>query len=221
MREFSSPEALADALAEAVARALRARIAREGFAALAVSGGTTPMRFFQALSEKALDWARVTVTLVDERWVDEASPRSNAALVRAYLLQNRAAVARFLPLYSGAASPEAGCALVRAALGALPLPFAAIVLGMGTDGHTASFFPDGDHLEAALDPVGTALAMPMRAPGAGEPRITLTLPVLLAADYLALHIEGEAKRAVLAQVAHLPVGVVLAPRPGTDIFWSP
>lgn len=221
MRAFSSPEGLAEALTDAVAGALRARIVREGFAALAVSGGTTPVKFFRALSEKPLDWTRVTVTLVDERWVDEASPRSNAALVRAHLLQNQAAAARFLPLYSGAATPEAGCTLVQAALGALPLPFAAIVLGMGTDGHTASFFPGGDHLAAALDPAGTALALPMHAPGAGEPRITLTLPVLLAADYLALHIEGEAKRAVLAQATHLPVGAVLARRPGTDIFWSP
>jgi 6-phosphogluconolactonase len=152
--------------------------------------------------------------------VDESSPRSNAALVRAHLLHGAAAVARFLPLYNGAATPEEGAKKLN-----LPLPLTVAVLGMGEDGHTASFFPEGDHLAAALDPEGNEIALPMRAQAAPEPRITLTLPVLLGADYLALHIEGEAKRLVLekalVQGADLPVSAVLAARPGMDIYWSP
>ena len=68
---------------------------------------------------------------------------------------------------------------------------------MGDDGHTASFFPGGDRLAEALDPAGLPRVLPMRAPGAGEPRITLALPVLLAARHLYLHIEGAGKRVVL------------------------
>jgi len=104
---------------------------------------------------------------------------------------------------------------------------AAAVLGMGLDGHTASFFPGGDHLAAALNPAGKVLAMPMTALRAGEPRLTLTLPVLLAAGFLALHIEGAQKRLVLEQalqpgpVADMPVRAVLARRPAPEIFWSP
>jgi 6-phosphogluconolactonase len=219
MREFSSAGALAEALATAVTAALAARLTRDGTATLAVSGGTTPLTFFKVLSGKILDWPHVMITLVDERWVDETSLRSNAALVRANLLQGPAAAARFMPLYDGTRAPH------TAALAGLDLPLAAAVLGMGLDGHTASFFPDGDHLAEALDPHGTKLAVPMRAPGAPEPRLTLTLPVLLSADYLALHIEGAAKRAVLAQalqpgpVAAMPVRAILQQKP--DIFWSP
>ena len=82
-------------------------IAERGAAAIAVSGGTTPARFFQALGKtKDIDWAKVIVTLVDERWVDETSDRSNAMLVNERMLQGPAAVARFFPLYSGGDEPD-------------------------------------------------------------------------------------------------------------------
>jgi 6-phosphogluconolactonase len=68
---------------------------------------------------------------------------------------------------------------------------------MGNDGHTASFFPGGDRLADALDPATPARVLPMRAPGAGEPRITLTLPPILAARHLYLHIEGAEKYGLL------------------------
>jgi 6-phosphogluconolactonase len=223
MREFAGPEELAEALAAFVADALRARL-ESGPAVIALSGGQTPMRFFRALSEQALDWARVTVTLVDDRFVPESSERSNAAMLRTHLLRGPAAAAPFLPLVGDAATVEAAARVAEQAVRALPLPFAAVVLGMGLDGHTASFFPGGDRLEAALE--GAALVETMRAPGAGEPRITLTLPVMLAAGQVALHIEGAAKWAVLDQalrpgpVGEMPVRAVLARAPAPEVFWS-
>src|SRR3546814_6040009 len=78
------------------------------------------------------------------------------------------------------------------------LPLDVVVLGLGADGHTASFFPQGDRLGEALDPAGAAVVLPMRAPGAGEPRITLTLPLIVAAGRIYLHIEGAEKAATLA-----------------------
>ncbi|HET6806601.1 MAG TPA: 6-phosphogluconolactonase [Frateuria sp.] len=226
---FTDCQALASALAERVADRLRAGLLERDFALLAVSGGRTPVRFFELLSQAVLDWSRVQVTLVDERWVDEGDPRSNARLVRAHLLQHNAAAAQFVPLYTGAATPEEGQAEAGRRIHALPLPFEAVVLGMGQDGHTASFFPGGDQLAAALDPNQPSGVLPMRAPAAGEPRITLTLPTLLQARHLFLHIEGEAKREVLAQArlglgeaAHYPVRAVLVRSPvPVAVYWCP
>ena len=217
---FTDCHALAVALAERVADQLRASLVERDVALLAVSGGRTPLHFFEQLSQAALDWPKVQITLVDERWVDEQDPRSNARLLREHLLRHAAAAARFVPLYTGAATPEAGQEEANRRVHALPLPFDVVVLGMGMDGHTASFFPGGDQLESALDPRRPPGVVSMRAPDAGEPRITLTLSALLQTRQLFLHIEGEAKREVLAQArlglgdaAHYPVRAVFAHSP--------
>ena len=196
LHPFPDGDAVAQALAQAVADDLRAALALRGEASVALSGGTTPRRFLQALSRQPMDWANVTVTLVDERWVDERHERSNARLVKEHLLQEAAAGARFVPLYRPAASPDLVLADVTAAL---PATLDVAVLGMGGDGHTASFFPGGDRLAEAMDPDAPERVLPMLAPGAGEPRITLTLPVLRQAGRLYLHIEGGEKRQVLQQ----------------------
>ncbi|WP_175577770.1 6-phosphogluconolactonase [Mongoliimonas terrestris] len=224
-RTFDSPDALAAGLAAFVAEGIAARLARDGRAAIAVSGGRTPTRFFEALSDIDLDWAKVRVTLVDERWVPETSDRSNGALVRRHLISHKAALASFVPLYRETATPDESLGLVARTLADMPLPFAAVVLGMGDDGHTASFFPGGDRLADAIDPIGGAAVAAIRAPGAGEPRITLTLPMLLGADRLALHIEGAGKKTVLEQALasgdpmEMPVRAVLTAERPPVVFW--
>ena len=225
MHSFVNRAALAKALARDTAAALKARLEIQVETLLAVSGGSTPGLFFAELSKTELDWSRVIVTLVDERWVPTESSRSNAALVRRSLLINNASAARFLPLFNGADSPEAGRAVLQDELAALPLSLAVAILGMGEDGHTASFFPGGDNLAAALNPAEGQRVETMHAPGAGEPRITLTLPALITADLLVLHIEGVRKREVLDQaladgpVEAMPVRAVLRHDP--QIYWSP
>ncbi|RZZ89641.1 6-phosphogluconolactonase [Pseudoxanthomonas winnipegensis] len=219
-------DALAQALAAQVADDLRAALAERGRATVALSGGTTPVRFFQALAEQPLPWKQVTITLVDERWVDESNARSNAALVRQHLMYGAAAVARFVPLYrSYDDGPEAALPELEAEL-AQTLPLDVAVLGMGTDGHTASFFPGGDYLAQALDPAGTARVLPMHATAAGEARITLTLPVLAAARHLYLHIEGEQKARTLQEALAAqnppPIAVMLrAASTPVQTYWCP
>lgn len=224
-RVFPSREALAEALAEDVAGALLERIGRSGTATLAVSGGTTPGLFFRALSRERLDWAKMTVTLVDERFVEPASPRSNAGLVAANLLQNEAKAAHFIGLYSQAGNVEDAARRADGEMAKL-LPLDAVVLGMGTDGHTASFFPDADTLSALLDPAAKANVLPAHTQSGVEPRLTLTLARIVEAGFVALHIEGQEKRAVLEAALgaqkHLPVRAVFdhATTP-IEIYWAP
>ncbi|MBV8158367.1 MAG: 6-phosphogluconolactonase, partial [Dyella sp.] len=128
-----------------------------------------------------------------------------------------------------APTPEAGLVMLRTRVASLQLPFDAVVLGMGNDGHTASFFPGGDRLPEALDATSDVRVLPMRAPGAGEPRITFTLSALLQTRALYLHIEGETKRQLLAdarlglgEAAQFPVGAVLTQeRVPVAVYWCP
>lgn len=220
-----TPQAAAGALAEAVAEALRQRLAQAGRASLAVSGGSTPVPFFDQLSRAELDWSRVTVLLADERWVPETDPASNTALVKAHLLQNRAAAAQWLPLTTPDANPVQALSQLEACLASLALPLDVLVLGMGNDGHTASLFPDAPELSQALAPPGGQRVAAMTPPSQPQARITLTLPVLQGARVTALHLRGAEKLDTLARAAADPTDWQAMPiraflRPGLKIYWS-
>ncbi|MDO9418278.1 6-phosphogluconolactonase [Pararhizobium sp.] len=228
LHEFSDAAALAEGLADAVSAELANAIAARGTASLAVSGGSTPKAFFKALSNRDLAWDKVTVTLVDERFVPPENERSNHLLVSTFLLQNKAAAASFVPLYEEAGSVEDAAHIVTVKTAALGNPFDVAILGMGNDGHTASFFPGGDHLATALDAETTRGVMTMSAEGAGEPRLTFTFSSLQDARLLVLHIEGNGKKDVLAKAqepgaeADMPIRAILrrAASP-VQIYWAP
>ena len=225
-REFSARSELAGRLAGSIAASLQAAINEKGGATLAVSGGSTPKLLFQALSREEIDWGSVSITLCDERFVPPASPRSNEGLVRANLLQGPAAAASFVPLYRDVPSIEEAAVQTSVALAALASPLDVAVLGMGEDGHTASFFPDADELEQVLDPENPAELMVVHAQSAGEPRLTWTLPPLAAAKRLILHIEGQSKRSVferaIADEPALPIRrVIEVSKNPVEVFWAP
>jgi 6-phosphogluconolactonase len=102
-----------------------------------------------------------------------------------------------------------------------------VVLGMGEDGHTASFFPEGDNLAAALDKKSQSVITTIQAPAAGEPRLTFTLPALLKAKVLCLHVEGQKKDTVLeaaiagTDIMTMPIRSVLQADQPLEIFWCP
>lgn len=185
-----------------------------------VPGGTTPGPIFDVLCEQDLDWDRVAVVLNDERWVPEDSPRSNTALLRKRLLISKASKATLIPLFKDGVGAED--AMEELSEGLAPhLPISVLLLGMGADMHTASLFPGADNLIAALA-ADAPLLMPMRAEGAGEPRITLTAPVLKAAHNIHVVITGVEKRAALERAQSLPpedapIGAVLA---GATVHWA-
>jgi 6-phosphogluconolactonase len=188
-------------LADVIAGQLGEFLRRDGKATFCVPGGTTPGPIFDTLSGVDLDWANVAVVLNDERWVPEESDRSNTRLVRQRLIRGRAAQARLVPLYAPADRPEDMLQALEDGLRP-HLPISVLLLGMGADMHTASLFPGADRLDEAL--ASSALILPMRAEAAGEPRVTLTAPVLRDAFHIHVLITGPEKRAALDRAMTLP-----------------
>jgi 6-phosphogluconolactonase len=245
----ASPEQAAAALAERVAGALRAAIAARGQASLWVSGGSTPVPFFQALSRQVLDWPRVQVGLVDERWCPPDDPDSNEALVCSHLLSHEARRARWLGWYrpgdeqdAVSEGPFAAEADLQAALEGCAWPADVVVLGLGGDGHTASWFPETPEYAAALSPAmssamssamsprGVAVSAPAR-PNVPKPRFTLTLGAVRNSRLICLHFTGVAKAELMARIwagepapvgavwsVPMPEGSVLPP---VEVYWAP
>lgn len=232
LQKFVDRSSMSAALADAITGRLEDAIAARDAASLIVSGGSGPKVLFEILARRELPWERITVSLADERWVDSASPDSNERLVRTALLTHNARAARFVSLKTPHARPEDGERECESALAAIPSPFDVVVLGMGEDGHTASLFPGADKLDAALDVTAdrqcvaiTPKALPSNAP---YPRMTMTLPRLLASRWIALLLAGQSKLEVYEQalagsdVSAMPVRAVLQQqRTPVVTYWAP
>jgi 6-phosphogluconolactonase len=212
---FANGDALARNLASDVAAALERRLAAAGAAGLVVSGGRTPAAFLCNLASRDLDWSRVFVTLADERCVPPDDPASNLRLVREAFANTPASLAALVGI-DAAATNAAG--RWSEALAPIPRPFAAVILGMGDDGHFASLFPGMPGLAAALDLSSAASVIAGVAPVEPRARLSLTLPTLLDTDLLVLHVTGDSKLATLQRascpgsVLDMPVRALLEQR---------
>jgi 6-phosphogluconolactonase len=195
---FADRETLMDAAAEALVGAIRQVPAP----ALAVSGGKTPGPVFDRLSARDLTWERINVTLTDDRFVEPTSPDSNEHLVRQRLLVGKAARAPFVALKGAGPTPEADAAAAETRIRAI-LPFAAVLLGMGPDGHVASLFPGGSKLGVGLDFEGERLVIGVddAADPPRVPRISLTARALVTTNLLVMLVAGDEKRAVIERIA--------------------
>ncbi len=226
IHKFESRQAASEAAATHIVAALERRLEIDGETALVVSGGTTPVAAFEHLSEQALAWPSVSILPSDERWVAPGHDDSNEKLVRETLMTNVAAPATFVPLYAEGVTAEQHVPTLDRLLGALPSPFACSLLGMGTDGHFASLFPDSESLAEGLDPDSDAKCMAVRTAASPHPRMSLTLSALLDSDSIALLVFGDEKMAVLERAMAdrdaYPVSRLLQQdRTPVDVFWAP
>lgn len=212
VRTLADASELARAAAEEIS--LRARQAREQGRpfTLALAGGTTPARAYQVLAAEpyrsAISWDAVHVFWSDERAVAPDDPSSNYGLAERELLRHvqiprqnvHRAPADAPDLVAACREYERQIARVvpQSQTGAVP-EFDLVLLGLGTDGHTASLFP-GDQAALASEQWVTI----GHAPVAPHVRLTFTLPLLMAARCVLFLVSGKEKAAIFARISGVP-----------------
>jgi len=187
-------------------RGIAEAIAARGACWIALAGGRTPRDVYQQLADPGtppIDWRRVHVAFGDERVVPPDHADSNYRMAKAALFDRVPLPAAQIHRVEGERGDAAGAAdaygvvLTRAfalAPGAWPV-LDLVLLGLGSDGHTASLFPHTPAL-AVTDRLAAAAAT---APSAPTARVTLTYPVLNAARAVVILVSGADKADAVAR----------------------
>lgn len=226
MRQYDDRTLQASELAVRVTRQLADAIEQRGQAVLVVAGGSTPKLFLNHLCKSEIDWSRITVIPSDERWVPADHPRSNHRFISDNLLLNRAACARLVSLYVDSKHPDEALDELETRVKNALTSIDVCVLGMGEDAHIASLFPGAEQLAEALDTDTHKRVVAITAPGACEPRISLTLALLLSARHIHLLVSGDEKLQTLdralepGSIEEMPVRSILF-NDATQIHYAP
>jgi 6-phosphogluconolactonase len=221
----NSAEQLSEDLSQTIRQLLSQALSQDQRASLAVSGGRTPVALFERLSQSRLEWSKIDLTLVDERWVEVSHVDSNEALVRKHLLQNNASQAAFIPIKNNAKNAKDGQPACEQALSQAKQPFDVVVLGMGNDGHTASLFPCSEELTLAMDPDYQHNCIATTPTSAPYQRMSLSRSAISHANNIILHIIGEDKLSTLElamnnkDASQMPIYAFLT-QP-MSIYWCP
>lgn len=209
-------------LADVLAARLQQGFLNGSGVSLLLPGGSSPQALLPLLAEQELPWECCRLGPTDERWVAVDALQSNVQLLRSGLRDSPCLDPRLR------AEPEQA-ALAWAAQLQEWLPFNAVLLGVGEDGHIASLFPRMPGIEKALDLEQAPGALVGLAPDWPQVRLSLNLSMLLSTQWLGLLAFGEAKRelieAVLADTPgsrHWPLHALLwQSRVSPNIFWAP
>lgn len=215
-------EAAADFMAEALREALDER----GAACALLSGGSTPEPAYALLAARDIDWSGVTFGLVDERFVPPDDPASNEKMLRRALAPALAKGAALLPLFTPALDLQA--AADQADTAYAPLPLDLVMMGMGEDGHTASWFADAANFQdvVAADNPRTIVSTNAQSAAGSPDRLTLTFSAYMRASRVGLLITGQSKLD-LALEAYMhtrvaPVGYVFRNQGAfLQVLWAP
>ncbi|MFT4645151.1 MAG: 6-phosphogluconolactonase [Planctomycetota bacterium] len=198
---------LEDKLCSEIIANLQESIQKNGYANLLVSGGSTPIGLYQKLSKQVIDWKKVTIGLVDERFVPTNHKKSNEKLVKTHLLQNNAIKCLFVGLVYNMVSKEENLQLAEKIYEKFRARVDVCILGMGGDGHTASLFPKDEASKEGLSNKCNNLLLNSFADVKPIERITCSRYLINKSEQLYLMITGEEKLAVLesAKANELPI----------------
>ena len=219
--KFEQHTQLESTLLMALTSAISAAVKKYGDARILLSGGSTPLHLYELLSNEPLDWQRVSIALVDERYVSQESAYSNESQIKKQLQKNAAQQAKFFGMVYNLDDENENLNQVNKHYSPFFERIDFTLLGMGSDGHTASLFP-GDLVSERLIHSKEIGVFNTNAPVFPTKRITCSKELLLKSEAIALMIQGQNKYNVLknAKQLGLPIATLLEQSNDFKIYYS-
>lgn len=192
MKEFSSKDQLDQSLCADLVKIIQRAISENGSANILLSGGSSPIRLYELMSNVALDWSKVLIGLVDERFVPPINEFSNEKMIRERLIQNHAVTARFVGMVANSLDQIENVNFIAGKYRPFMQKIDLVLLGMGEDGHTASLFPNDKVSEHLLKSSEIGIYNTI-SPNFPTNRITCSAAMLLQAENIILMLSGKKK----------------------------
>jgi 6-phosphogluconolactonase len=221
IKKFENKKNLESTLLLKISTCISDAIKKYGDARFLLSGGSTPMNLYSLLSEETIEWEKVKIGLVDERFVPKENLFNNETQIKNNLLKNSAKFATIFGMVYNYENEMLNLKMVNQQYKTFFERIDFTILGMGEDGHTASLFP-GDKESEELMNTSNMGVFSTKSPSFPYNRITCSKELIAKSNYLALFINGETKFNVLKNSieTQVPISYFVKNSKNMEIYYS-
>jgi len=221
IKKFENKKNLESTLLLKISSCISDAIKKYGDARFLLSGGNTPMNLYSLLSEETIEWEKVKIGLVDERFVPKENLFNNETQIKNNLLKNSAKFATIFGMVYNYENEMLNLKMVNQQYKTFFERIDFTILGMGEDGHTASLFP-GDKESEELMNTSNMGVFSTKSPSFPYNRITCSKELIAKSNYIALFINGETKFNVLKNSieTQVPISYFVKNSKNMEIYYS-
>ncbi len=221
IKKFENKKNLERTLLLKISTCISDAIKKYGDARFLLSGGSTPMNLYSLLSEETIEWEKVKIGLVDERFVPKENLFNNETQIKNNLLKNSAKFATIFGMVYNYENEMLNLKMVNQQYKTFFERIDFTILGMGEDGHTASLFP-GDKESEELMNTSNMGVFSTKSPSFPYNRITCSKELIANSNYIALFINGETKFNVLKNSieTQVPISYFVKNSKNMEIYYS-
>ena len=221
IKTFENKKNLENTLLLKISTCISDAIKKYGDARFLLSGGSTPMNLYSLLSEETIEWEKVKIGLVDERFVPKENLFNNETQIKNNLLKNSAKFATIFGMVYNYENEMLNLKMVNQQYKTFFERIDFTILGMGEDGHTASLFPGDKESEELMNTSNIGI-FSTKSPSFPYNRITCSKELIAKSNYIALFISGETKFNVLKNSieTQVPISYFVKNSKNMEIYYS-
>ena len=221
IKNFENINILESSLVKKISLYISVAIKNYGDARILLSGGSTPINLYSSLSQENIDWGKVKVGLVDERFVDQKSNYSNETLIKNNLIKNSAKTAILSSMVCCIDDELLNLEMVRSNYSCFIERTDFTLLGMGNDGHTASIFPNDKESDKLMNSINIGV-FTTKAPNYPYNRITCSKEFIAKSNAIVLFFTGEHKFNILKNLnnTNVPISYFVKNYKAMEIYYT-